>query len=125
MSSNMRSTKVSTTRRSAGSPPSSSYRLAPGIAGKPTSAERERRGARNEPLLGPVALLVLLAAAAGAGVVSADAGLRAFDRRALHLDPVDEHPARPLLAKQRSLAMLHLHVLDLVAGDELDRSDFV
>jgi len=53
-----------------------------------------------------VALLVFLSAATGAGIVPADLRPGVAHRRALDLDAVHEHPARPVLLETGALAVV-------------------
>src|SRR6188768_3381188 len=72
--------------------------------------------------LDAVTLLVFLAAAARAGIVATHARLGAANGRSLQLDTVDEEPLAAFFPEGRALAMVDLHLLQLVAGHELDRA---
>src|SRR5690606_7613070 len=77
------------------------------------------------PLRRAVALLVLLAAAAGAGGVAAHLGLLARDRARLHHVAVGVVPAALDLAEAGPLVVRERVPLHLVAGDELHLAGLV
>src|SRR4051812_5994039 len=80
------------------------------------------RSELTRPYLGvdAVALLVLLAAPTGARVVASDARLGAADGGTFELHAIDEVPLVTILFEGGALAVVDLHLLQLVAGDELD-----
>src|SRR6478735_10676536 len=72
-----------------------------------------------------VALFVLLAAAAGAGVVAADLGAVAFHGRAGLVELAGVNPAAFLATEHRDLEMLLVLAVGAELGGKLDRAELV
>ena len=72
-------------------------------------------------LVEPAALFILLAAAAGAGIVAADSWLIAA-KRLMQQPAIDEGPGSVLFAECGNLVVLDLLILLRIRSDELDGS---